>query len=302
MNTFRSGVGRAALRAWIGFPDDPATAQPEGAHFNDRWSVGLKDGALHLDNDSVCGQFTKYNLKPPLDERWSVEVTAEVKVVENQGRAATVFIPFAGALRLFPGHAAMAHNPELRVEVAADTFHTYRVQARAGSLKLYVDGELRLDTDKGDAAPQRLPWATTSTTCLAFGNETAASGFPDVYPRYIPGEVRGYSIWRRFEAVLTGPDGQREVQSWSAERDGFPDQYQLDHMLEIEASASGHDQGYSGWTLLPDGRIFVVHYTDDSAAASRPNPHQFGVPWIRGTFLQPVDLPPIPAAAERGTR
>lgn len=79
--------------------------------------------------------------------------------------------------------------------------------------------------------------------------------------------------------------------SWRADRDGFPDQYQLDHIIEIEASATGHDQGYSGWTQLEDGRIFVVHYTDDGSSVSRPNPHNFGVPWIRGTFLSPSDLP-----------
>ena len=36
---------------------------------------------------------------------------------------------------------------------------------------------------------------------------------------------------------------------------------------------------------------FVVHYTDDTSAACRPNPHQFGVPWIRGTYLDAADLP-----------
>ncbi len=41
---------------------------------------------------------------------------------------------------------------------------------------------------------------------------------------------------------------------------------------------------------LDDGRIFVVHYTDDTSAASTPNPHNFGVPWIRGTFLSLSDL------------
>ncbi|MDA1053239.1 MAG: hypothetical protein O3C40_22535 [Planctomycetota bacterium] len=50
-------------------------------------------------------------------------------------------------------------------------------------------------------------------------------------------------------------------------------------------SANGHEQGYSGWVQLDDGRIFVVHYTDDTAPASSANPHMFGVPWIRGTFL-----------------
>jgi len=112
-----------------------------------------------------------------------------------------------------------------------------------------------------------------------------------MYPANITAEVTGYSIWRRFDAVYNDPLTGRREMFWSADRDGFPDQYQLDHILEVEASANGHDQGYSGWTQLDDGRIFIAHYTDGTSAASVPNPNNFGVPWIRGTFLELSDLP-----------
>jgi hypothetical protein len=69
----------------------------------------------------------------------------------------------------------------------------------------------------------------------------------------------------------------------------------LDHLIEIEASVAGHDQGYSGWTLLPDGRIFVVNYTDDTAPAVEPNAGgvgaRMGVSWLRGTYLSRHELP-----------
>ena len=301
MNTFRSGVGRAALRAWIGDPNDMTASQPAGGHFNDRQSVGLKDGALHIDNDGMCGQFTKYTLRPPDAADSIVDLTFEVKVLANQGRAATVSIPFAGKLRVFPDHVVMAHDPALRVDVAAGQFHTYQVTSRVGQMKLFVDGKLRLDTNKADSRLQQLPWTRISTYSLEFGNEAKGIGaggqdvaktMPDVYPANITPEVTGYSVWPSFEAVLEDPRTGKRKLSWVAARDGFPDQYQLDHMIEIEASASGHDQGYSGWIQLDDGRIFVVHYTDDTSAASRPNPHNFGVPWIRGTFLELSDLPP----------
>jgi len=100
-------------------------------------------------------------------------------------------------------------------------------------------------------------------------------------------------VWKRFEAILIDPEGERETLSWSA-KDGFPDQYQLDNLIDIDASVSGHEQGYSGWVQLPDGRIFVAHYTDDTSEAGTPNPHQFGIPWIRGTFLELADLPLLP--------
>jgi hypothetical protein len=168
-------------------------------------------------------------------------------------------------------------------------------------MQLYVDGALSLETGKGDGRLERLGWTQTSIYSLGFGNEARGKGAAlldepstplDVYPVNITPEVTGYSIWRRVEIVLDDPDTGRRVISWRAERDGFPDQYQLDHLIEIEASAAGQDQGYSGWTQLDDGRIFVVHYTDDGSSVSLPNPNNLGVPWIRGTFLSPGDLPP----------
>jgi len=77
--------------------------------------------------------------------------------------------------------------------------------------------------------------------------------------------------------------------SWSADSGQFPDQYQLDHMIEVEASVAGADQGYSAWVELDDGRVFVAAYTDDGA----PNlwGGNMGISWMRGTFLEPGDLP-----------
>jgi hypothetical protein len=161
---------------------------------------------------------------------------------------------------------------------------------------------LKLDTDKAASRVSVLPWGQTSDYALEFGNESkglnakaeeVSRTMPDVYPANITKEVTGYSLWKSFAVEFEDPQTAARKLSWSAERDGFPDQYQLDHIIEVEASAAGHDQGYSGWTQLDDGRIFVVHYTDDASAASVSNPHNFGVPWIRGTFLDPSDLPAL---------
>ena len=108
-----------------------------------------------------------------------------------------------------------------------------------------------------------------------------------------------YSIWRSFEAITDDPHEKidRRTTSWKAGDDRFPDQYQLDHIVEVDASANGYEQGYSGWVQLADGSIFLVNYTDDSAAAAKGRGSGYGIPWIRGTFLAPEDLPR--AGAER---
>jgi len=224
MNTFRSGVGHASLWAWIGDAEDATGPQPVGAHFNDRHTVGLKEGELHLDNDGRRGQFTKYNLYPPDTAEGTLELSFEVQVLANEGRAASVVVPFAGVLRLFPDHVVMAHEPSLRAEVTPGQFHSYRILSRVGRMELYIDGELAWDTDKGDSSLKKISsWLPIriSSYGLAFGNEVADSTSwlyvraPDIVP-----EVTGYSIWRRFEAITDDPQVGRRVTSWVAERDG----------------------------------------------------------------------------------
>jgi len=187
----------------------------------------------------------------------------------------------------------MAHDPSLRAEVTPGQFHTYRVVSRVGQMQLAVDSRPVWDTDKGDSQLQDSPGPGPASTPCSSATRRVGSGArgeevtgtrPDVYLANITPEVTGYSLWRRFEAVLEDPQAGRRELSWVAARDGFPDQYQLDHLLEIEASANGHDQGYSGWVQLDDGRIFVVHYTDDTSAAGVANPHNFGVPGFAGPF------------------
>jgi len=303
MVTYRTEVGRPALHAWVGDIHDPTPSRPAGAHVNDRHSVGLKDGALHIDNDGRRGQFTRYSLRPPDSTQSTVDLTAEVQVLANAGRAATLSAPFAGKLRLFPDHAHMAHDPSLRIDVTPGRFHTYRVVSRVGRLIVLVDGEPALDTDRGDDTVMTFPWLPfmrVSPYAPSFGNEAISSralgeehpeAQPLLFARDITPEVTGYSIWRSVEEVIDDPRLGRRVISWSATRDGFPDQYQLDHMVEVGATVNGHDQGYSGWVQLDDGRIFVVEYTDDTAAGEYPTMDMFGVPWIRGTFLSLSDLP-----------
>ena len=274
MLTTREGVGQNGLWAWVGDPLDETPFRALGVHFNDAHSVGLKDGCLHVDSDGQCGQFTQYHLRPPDSAETSIDVTVEVKVVANQGRAATLSVPFAGRLQIFPDRVEVAHDRSLRVEVAPDRFHTYRVVRRGENIKAWT------------------PYSR-SIYALAFGNDDGAVvSSPNVPLRQINADVTGYSIWRRAEAAWDDPKTGKRVTSWSAAPDGFPDQYLLDHMIEVDASVSGGDQGYSGWIELADGRIFVVNYTDDHAPRWRMEGSvTIGGSWIRGTWLLPSDLP-----------
>lgn len=237
--------------------------------------VGHKDGCLHIDSDGTAGQFTQYVLRPPGSTDSAIDLTVEAKVLENAACAATFSVPYVGKFRLYPDRVEVAHDPTLLIRTSPDTMHTCRIVYRKGHMQLRIDGEVVLDTDSVDARTRIQGWvpARPSVYLLAFGNERDESYdnpddslcfATDVAPWNITSRVTGHSQWRRVELALEGDVTGRHIYPWSAEKDGFPDQYQLDHMVEIEGSAIGSDQGYSGWTELDDGRIFVVDYTDDA--------------------------------------
>jgi len=131
---------------------------------------------------------------------------------------------------------------------------------------------------------------------LTFGNEDNDDHHLEVAEtdtilfHHITPEVTGHSIWRRVGARIDNPRTANLTASWNARDDVFPDQYQLDHIIEIEGTAAGNDQGYSGWVELDDGRIFVVNYTDDTARWNCDTSFPpIGVSWIRGTYMLPSD-------------
>jgi len=218
-------------------------------------------------------------------------------VKENRGRAATISIPFAGRLRIFPDRLDFVGKKVTSVPIAPGMFHTVRVSLSQGQLKLFVDNELKLETSELDDRRMGRPYAPVpaSPYVFAFGNETdpeVTGGFAGVYPSRNTPEVTGLSLWKSVKTREISPKGAIHEVSWVAATDGFPDQYQLDHVIEIEASVFGGDQGYSGWTLLPDGRIFVVNYTDDTSVYwPASGPSFMRCPWIRGTYVLPSDLP-----------
>jgi hypothetical protein len=317
MLTFRSQSRPIGLWAWVGSADEPTRPAVLGVHLNGRHSVGLKAGGLHLDSDGACGQFTRYVFRPPDSEASRVEVTVEVKVVSNAGRSATLSVPFVGKLRLFPDHVQMAHDPSVALSVTPNAFHVYRVVRQGGKMTLSVDGKEALVTEKLDRRIAPMAWSAQKLSAyeLAFGNEAAddasaplewvpaslgaappknenaAIAPPPAVQKHVTPAVTGYSIWKRFEARLEDPRTGLRTVSWNAASGEFPDQYQLDRMLEIDGTISGRDQGYSGWIQLEDGRVLVLNYTDDTARTNCAEDPGFGVPWIRGTYVLPGDLP-----------
>jgi hypothetical protein len=300
MLTTRTEMGYSGLWAWIDDPANKPGFQIGGIHFNDHSSKGLRGGVLYIENDGHRGQFTRYLLRPPEGPESAIVCEAEVLVRENGLHAATIGIPFAGQLRIFPDRVDFAGTAVHSIRIAPGKFHTYRITASNGQpFRLAIDGEVKLETSDLDGRTWKNGWspAIVSTVSFAFGNYPSPDVHPPdanagthIRPEQITPQVTGLSLWKRVRSSVTGRGGRVFEISWDASRDGFPDQYQLDHVIRIDASVSGFDQGYSSWTELPDGRIFVINYTDDGAVAWPATGTYAHCPWIRGTFLNRSDL------------
>jgi hypothetical protein len=64
---------------------------------------------------------------------------------------------------------------------------------------------------------------------------------------------------------------------WHARQGRYPDQYQIDRMLEINPNppvpGKRADNGYSSWLTLPDGSIYMVDYSNRNDKA--PSGHLY---------------------------
>src|SRR6185503_19424353 len=139
-----------------------------------------------------------------------------------------------------------------RIPVSPGVFHTYLVESINGKAKVAIDGMLGLETYEVDKRRLKINWspAVGSPLLFSFGNYPDPETYPKdskystttMFPVQITRDVTGLSLWKSVEVKVIHANGSEHDTSWSASKDGFPDQYQLDHVIEVEATVSGMDQ------------------------------------------------------------
>src|SRR5205085_9138630 len=101
-------------------------------------------------------------------------------------------------------------------------------------------------------------------------------------------EGEGDIWWRNFSYYSKNQTEPDQFWNWDARLGQHPDQYQIDRILELQSNppSEGHtpaapwlpgqpDNGYSSWVELPDGRIYMVDYSNRGDPA--PTAHLYGV-------------------------
>ena len=155
---------------------------------------------------------------------------------------------------------------DYRHEVDMTSFRRIRLEVRKGLVSIQMDGKTVIYAILLDERPLRETW---------FGRVPEGEG--DIW-------------WRDFYYYVDNGSEVDHLWSWQAKLDQYPDQYQLDRIMEVHNNPplDGHapDHGYSSWVELPDGSIYLVDYTNCGDPA--PTAHLYAVRFSPDDFYPTV--------------
>ena len=100
----------------------------------------------------------------------------------------------------------------------------------------------------------------------------------------------GESYWKSISVEIDNRTTPDVSLAWNAANESYPDQYQRDHIVEVDWDPQA-DFGGSDWVQFPDGEIFVAYYAAEETHHQRP--------YIKGCYLRPTDFrAKMPAARQ----
>ena len=262
---YRNVGGRANSFVWCGdLSSIPGYEVSSCRYGNTDPSSAIADEGLVIDNDGTKHQFTQFFLFPADNLDASISMEAEVRCLSNAGQGCAVGLRGAGWLRIFPDHFDLEHIPEDSVfKVDGSQWHTYRMELERRSLRILVDGQQVFVNPPIDNA------SITHAPCNAFGNKFHYRELPRCehypmrvrLPRYVKPENSGKSIWRFVKLDIAGnrwlPDYHYE---WRFNRNGLPDQWQEENLLELEYCQDAGDWGKPIVAVFEDGECFAIDY------------------------------------------
>ena len=271
--TYRNRSGNRGTHAWIGDLLRHPGFQIGGVHYEDR--LTLASGTLRIHDGPQAT--TQYILLPPESFRSDVVLEATLRVAGppdrpiaslEVGRLERRLDVCSNGLWLYAPKRSLGRNRasggrlDLVHKADMTKFRTVRLKARRGLSTVELDGKTVMSRALYNGFPLQETW---------FGQAQGA---------------KGESWWRGVHYQVANETEPDHVWDWQASRGEYPDQYQIDHMLELHANtpSEGHrpDNGYSSWVELEDGRIFMVDYSNRGDPYT--NSHVYGV------YFSPADF------------
>ncbi len=232
------------------------------------WQVG---GPRTFHNASFAGDELRivnapehecmYMLFPPQNSHSEASLQAVVRVSGDQALAPVAMMSLSnldtisdvgGVCYIAPG--GVSFTPDMKrhfqaVDMTAP--HALRLTNEHGLLTLSVDGRVALSV----CVFQR----DVTATCFYGGNLKARTQFGGY-------GACGESFWTSVAYDVRNPTHPDVHWHFTAGDKTLPDRYQRERLIQIHANDfhEGHrpDHGYSSHLMLPDGRVFLVDYTN----------------------------------------
>jgi hypothetical protein len=194
---------------------------------------------------------TQYNLLPPESYRSEVLFDAQVRVEGVSGapdeRCAYLQLAHVDVRLSIAPNGLYLGDPEDHHQLIdrhwpADMtqWHRLRVHHTAGLVRVYLD----------------------STDVLRFRLPAAGRFVPTCFGS--PRDGTGTSCWKSVSYLTRNQSEPEHAWVWDARSGQYPDQYELDRLLELHPNTHERpDNGYSSWLLLDDGEVLVLDYTNE---------------------------------------
>ena len=268
--TYRNQGGNRGTHAWIGDLANEYGYQIYGTHYDDR--VTLENDTMHIHNKPNA--VTRYTLLPPESFRSDVGMETTLRVAGPPDRAIAKMVISRIGVGVEIGTNGVWLRDDRRPnrpprideirKVDMTREHRIGLYVRKGLVTVKVDGKTVIYRIVRDELRLQETW---------FGRQSDSDG--EVW-------------WRNFTYYVRNATEPDHLWNWQALLGRYPDQYQLDRMLEVHANPPlpnhNPDNGYSSWVELPDGRIFMVDYTNRGDPS--PTSHLYGVYFSPEDFEQ----------------
>jgi hypothetical protein len=238
--TYRNVGPDGGTCAWLGSEAElNGDFKPHGRHPDPENPAQTPDG-LRVRNGAGQDSVVRYALRPLTDPRRAA-ATLEAEVRVDAAGPNGCGLRLGTWFRLFPDRIEPDAKSSSPVPVPPG-FNTIRLDYAQGRVTLSVNGERRAEVRVGDDHADTRP--------ILFG---APYPFED---------NDADCTWRRVRLRTTEPPLARDYTwEWNA-RDGLPDQWALDNILELknDRHAASPDFGYSGWVALGSGEYFCAYH------------------------------------------
>lgn len=278
--TYRNQLGNRGTHAWLGDLREAARIgyQPGGTHYGDHVTLDGEGLHLHARPNAV----TRYVVMPPESFRSDVVFDTRVRVAGPADQPHGVFevgrlgvrldvlsnglwlhrgSAYQGKPRGFPDNVPST-DKIIRMDMTVP--RRVRLDVVSGRLQVAVDGK------------PLMHWVVMGEVPLQ-----------ETYFGRVP-ESTGEVWWQEVRYEVKNQTEPAFAWSWKADSGHHPDQYAIDHCLELRANPPRPDHrpdnGYSSWLEREDGSIFFVDYTNRDDAP--PTGHLYSMRFSPADFTR----------------